>query len=235
MSNNLLQGRDVLMQFDIGGGFENFLCADTMALQVDTEMKEVSTIGDGAFRKYQPQKLGYSISLGGIIKMDDVDPTSFVLLNYQLQKLPVPFRMFFSDPDSSNIKVVSGNLWKTQTVLTGNQDEFASDSSSFIGDGALVVSDSFTGCTAVITSHTLTPGVTDSGDSLRVQLTVNVDTVRVDYRINALSTFSLFPTGGAIDQIIVAGIPSGSNTITLTPICANGEPGTPLVLSFTSA
>lgn len=234
MPDNLLQGRDVLMQFDIGGGFENFLCADTMALQVDTEMKEVSTIGDGAFRKYQPQKLGYSISLGGIIKMDDVDPTSFVLLNYQLQKLPVPFRMLFSDPDSSNIKVVSGNLWKTQTVLTGNQDEFASDSSSFIGDGALVVSDSFTGCTAVITSHSVTAGSGDSGDTLTIHLAFNVDTVRVDYNIDGGSTFSLFPTSSGHIDVVKVGVASGAHTITFTPVCANGETGTPVSDTYTA-
>lgn len=219
-----VKGSNVLLQIYKDGAYADFLCATDCAIDFETEKKSVKTVGDGVWKRYKPQSIGYTINLSGLIRLDVADPVAFDLLDYQTQFIDVTYRMTFED-DAANIKAIYGTAIVEKTSLNGSADGFATGQFVLSGNGAPTILNTLDICDLEVTAFTATFYAIGEGgeNTYTLGLTiVGAGTIdRIEYQID----------GGA-RQVSGYSAPyrinatSGSHSITIIPVCSNGLDGT---------
>lgn len=226
-----VKGSNVLLQIYKDGDYQDFLCATECSIDFETESKSVKTIGDGVWKRYRPQSIGYTVNLTGLVRLDVADPVSFDLLDYQMQFTDLTYRMTFED-DAANIKAIYGTGIVEKTSLSGNSDGFANSQFTIKGNGEPTVLDTLDVCALTVTAFTATfYAIGEGGENsytLAVTVTGSGTLDRIEYQID----------GGA-RQVAGYSAPyyitatSGSHSITVIPVCSNGSDGTSMTQTLT--
>ena len=222
-----VKGSNVLLQIYKDGAYADFLCATDCSIDFETEKKSVKTVGDGVWKRYKPQSIGYTINLSGLIRLDVADPVAFDLLDYQTQFIDVTYRMTFED-DAANIKAIYGTAIVEKTSLNGSSDGFATGQFVLSGNGVPTILNSLTACDIVITT------LFKDATNLPLYYYFNVSA----YTGSTPDRFEYAIDGGArqvsfTSDWTVTGLSSGSHTIEIWPICENGFDGTKFTDTFT--
>lgn len=225
-----IKGKKAVLQFYKDGDYSPFLCATDCSITFNTKTKDVRTIGDGIWKKKRGQSLSYTVSLNGLIELQELQPVSFWLIkNYQFQLLPVQFRMVFTDDETALVTTVTGNALITTSTLNGVAIGKASSSFSFEGDGAPVITDSTTICEAVIGN--LVAGFDpDTGNT-----TVTYDGVsgadRLEYSVDGGDRVPVFSPGTS-GLFSIPGLSDGPHTVRVWTVCENGIDGEDNSITF---
>jgi hypothetical protein len=222
-------GKDAVIQFLKGDDYFPYACATDIAINFEMETKSVKTIGDGNWEKVRGQKKGYSIDLNGLIKFDDdTVPHAFDIYDYFHNMTAIPYRIIFTN-DEGDLKVVEGNALPTSVGLGGGSEGFATGSATLKGDGAVEVRDLIIPCPSSIQSIQLVEG----GDYPLIRITAHTGTpARYEYSIDGGGFVTQMATSYIQDLVLDPGIAAGSHTITIIPVCENGENGTPYEATF---
>jgi len=222
-------GKKTTLTFLKDGEYQPFLCSTDCSITINTETKDVRTINGGIWRDIRGQRMSFSVSLTGLIELQELQPVAFwVIENYQMQMLPIDFRMIFSDPATGLNKYVTGVGLIVTSTLTGVPVGFATGQFEIEGSGTLVISDTPTNCSADIGYIAIT-------DSEAGQITVAydfvIDAVRFEYTIDGGGRESIFDPGTS-GSFVITGITDGEHVLTVYPICENGNDGFPQTIEF---
>lgn len=229
---NPIEGKNVLLQFYKDGDYHDYVCAEECSIEVSTEEDETTTINDGIWPTYEGDTLGYTIGLSGLIELEEVSPVAFWLLqNFQMMLIPVQFRMFFEEPNTALIKIISGDALILRTTLTGPVLDFAGSTFDLKGSGQMTISNSFIGCEATIESIEITEGDPDSGVQARISYSGVSGASRLDYSIDGGGRLSLFDPGES-GFINLSELSVGPHSVTVWAVCENGEDGESNDLTF---
>lgn len=223
-----VKGLLTVLQFMKAGEYRDFLCATDSSIDFETETKPVKTVGDGIYKRYVGQSIGYTVTLNGLIKLNTGDdPAAFDLLDYQLAMTGIEFRMIFEDEDG-NIKVVFGEALIDKTTLAAPSDGFSNANFSFKGNGEPTILDSLVACDSAITVANV------DATGLPFLLVINIVTVtgstpmRYEYSLDGGGRLISY-----ITTIDFSGLASGSHSVEIWPICDNGFDGTSITKTFT--
>ncbi len=211
------------------GSYQPFVCAMDCEFSPSLETKPVRTIGDGRWKKPRGQSFSYSVSLSGLVELEGIYVNGFHLLeNYFMQALPVPFRMTFYEPKTGLIKFITGQALIVSAPFTGPTLDFANCSFQMEGYGIPVITNTPNNCEASIGYLAIT-------DSEAGQITIEwnfvIGAVRFDYTIDDGGRESVYDPGSS-GTLVITGISEGVHTLTVYPICENGNDGFPQVIEF---
>lgn len=225
-----IEGKDALIRFYKGDDYFNYACATDLSISFDMDTKSVKTVGDGTTRKFKGQITGYSISLSGLVMLDDVtDPTAFDLIEYHRQMVDVQFEILFQDIAHSLLKIISGNALVTQAQLGAPSEGFVSGGFTLLGNGAVDIQNANINCAITITNVTRGSGTPITGGQ-RYPITITKTggtPIRYDYTIDGGGRLV-----GYTDSFYII-VPSfGVHSVVFYPICANGFDGTSFTLTI---
>lgn len=223
-------GKDAVIMFMKGEEYFPYACAIDIEIAFEMETVSVKTIGDGVWAKPRGQALSYQISLNGVIKYDDdTQPHAFDLLSYLMNMVAVQYRIIFTN-DEAALKVIEGTALPTNVNLGGGSEGFANGSATLKGDGAVDVRDLIIPCPSSIISIQLVEG----GDYPVIRITDHTGSpMRYDYSVDGGGFVSQYVTSFIQDLALDPGISAGGHTITIIPVCQNGENGQEFTAPFT--
>lgn len=236
MADTMILGENVLIEFYKDGVFSVFRCAIDVSISVRVQTKGVRTIGDGTWSRTRGQKLGYTVSLNGLVDIDESSPTAWLLEQYTTNMTHIDYRMYFSEPNSTLEKFFEGKMLVTEMNLGGGSTGFATGSFEFEGFGAYSLRNALTQCNATIQSISVGPDFNDPPTPGARRVTFNnvQNASRIDYFIDNGGRDSVFNVpNGVTGFITIYNIPAGSHTVTLIPICPDDQDGTPISQPFT--
>lgn len=142
MVRTLIQSNDCVFQIDMGSGFVDFLCFKSFTVNIVTDEKEITTVGDGMYKSFDYRVLSYTVNLNGGMRIpDSVVPTNFDLTQYQLGFLPVPFRCIYED-SNGDLRYIAGTAIVKNSNLLASASQIADATIDLLGDGALELGDS---------------------------------------------------------------------------------------------
>lgn len=224
-------GSNAILRIYKNYAYRDFLCATDISIEFNTELKATKTIGDGVWKRYKPQNLGYSITLNGLMKLNETDAVAFDLFADQLAFTEVLFRMTFEDT-SSNVKAIFGTAIIETTSINGPSEGFVTESFRMMGVGEPDIFDTKTPCTASF-SATISAYTGEGPYNYQINISsATASTQYIDVSING-GARSRTTWGGASSGVIYLNLPSGANTIKAIPICTNGYEGTIVTLTQT--
>lgn len=227
-----IRGKHAILFFLKDSEYVPFRCTTDCALTINTETKQVRTVGDGRWAKPRGQRQSYGLSMTGLIELQATDPVTFwVIENYVMQMLPIPYRLIFDDPDTSLQKLVTGQaIIKTATV-NGVPVGFATSSFEMEGDGAPVITDGVLICEGTIGSISFTAGDNPGEVDVQYEGVIVEDGGRLEYAVDGGDRLPLFDPGSS-GEFTVSGLAEGDHTITVWAVCANGTLGESNSVSF---
>lgn len=247
MSEPIL-AKDVLIQFLSGSDYILYGCAAELSTEFSMETKSVKTIGDGVWRRKRGQSLGQIINLSGVVKNDTSVVDAFDLLTYFKNMADVSFKIFFYD-ETGVAKLLKGNGLPTNVNFSSGSEGFTSGEITIEVNGDPDYVDPVAppppdpndpnDCAAEIeTAHVEFRSVPGSFVMRRYavidsMVSGSADISRWDYTLDGGGVLTAF-TDGTIPAafILPSSVSSGSHTIVITPICANGFPGTSFTIDF---
>lgn len=213
------------MQFFDGSSYLDFACITECSIEFNTGMVDVRTADGGVFREIRPKRHSGQAAMSGVVVIDGGPFKTFDLINdYQLQMLPIPWRMVFDSPETGLQKIVTARSYIERSMVTGPTSGHSIGDFTMPIDGPITVTDGVSLCEAVIGNLEIGPGDPDSG----IQATIAWDGVagaaRLEYSIDGgdrLVIFSPGPTG----FINLTGLAEGSHTVQVWVVCENGIDG----------
>lgn len=231
-------GRNVQIELKKNDEFWPYACATDVDIQFDMETKSVKTIGDGNWQKLRGQSKKYRVNLSGLIKYDDdTVPHVFDLYQYYDNMVSIEARLRFTVAESGQEKTFTGLVLPVSLNIGGGSEGFGTGSAVLEGDGAPVLSDGVSSCTAEITAATL---VLVSGENaLRVTALNGGPVTRYEYAFDGdlENRTTAFVDGTLPDDILFGNAPGGGvgdHTLTVWPICEDGNDGEPFEIEFTN-
>jgi len=66
----IVNGKDALIEAYDGGEWKLFACVRSWSSSISSEMLETTTTGDGRFARFVPGKIGFTVTLEGLINLD---------------------------------------------------------------------------------------------------------------------------------------------------------------------
>lgn len=217
----LIRGNDVLFLVDKGNGYVPFVCAKDLSIQITSGLVPVATVNDGEWEKYKYSTLGYTISLSGVVRFSDADLTSFDIMEYQRNFLPLLAKLIFVDQENNNQRTFKGQLLVESSSLSGNAGAFSLSDFSLRGSGKPV----FVSCDATIGIVAIQ--ITGLS-SISVSLS-NIEGFPDHYLYQLDSGFEIETTQTSFN---ILNIPGGYHTLTVTPVFASGNRGDAIVQDF---
>lgn len=222
-------GTDVVLQFYKEGSYEEFICATECSIEINTEVKDVRGPAGGKWRDVRGKRNSYSVSLSGLIVLGEARPTTFWLIDNQVQWLDLPFRMVFTDPETMLIKIVAGNALIERSQLTSSSTSFANSSFDFTGNGALSITDSSTICEATIGE--ISYSATENPNEISVAYEDVTNAARLEYSVDSGPREVIFDPGSN-GAFTISGLSEGSHTLQVWAVCESGVDGEMEELSF---
>lgn len=224
-------GSNAIMRVFKNGAYRDFVCATDISIEFTTDIKSVKTVGDGVWKRYRPQSIGYSVTLNGVMKLNETDAVAFDLLNEQIAFHDVLFRITFED-SSSNVKAIFGTGIIESTSLNGPSEGFTTDSFRITGTGEPDIFDTKTPCTATLSAN-ISTRADDPSHNYQINITASSSGCdSIGYSINGAPVVVTDWTGGTTGVIPIQ-LAAGSNTIYVIPICTNGMYSTAVTLTQT--
>lgn len=221
-----IQGIDAVLSF-YNNAWTPYVCTSDVTVTIDGDLVPIRTKGDGNWKKFDYQTVGFTISLGGVMVFNDTNFRSWDILQNQLSSIPLNFRLSFTD-DVGNTKSMQGTLLVKTSAITAAVGQVVKDSLTFQGTGALAIFDGLIPCTTVINTITVN-GQTGASGIVTVDYTYTGDLAQVMYQIDGTGSWVY---AQAAVELSVPGLSLGAHTITIIPICSNGFQGTSLTQSF---
>lgn len=133
----LVKGKDFNLFIQDAGEWKLIYCSQSCSLSINTEILPTTTKGDGAFARFIPQRLSWSVSASGVIKFDT--PFNAVSLdNLQLSLAVVRVLMELDDKDESVVSY-QGDAIITSNEKTGDYDAISTWSVDLQGSGPLQI------------------------------------------------------------------------------------------------
>lgn len=214
-----------------------YQCTTDVEINFAMETISVKTITDGNDAKPAGQKKSYSITLGGLMKFDDeAYPHAFDLLDYYMGMVPIEFRMLFTTEDDGILQKIEGFALPTTVAMGGGSQGFAYANVTLVGYGAPQIGDAIIPCGAEITSGQMI--VVGANNGFRITALSGGPITRYDWAVNGGARSSAFVDGTLPDEFSLGSFwPTGTaliNTLTVWPICENGEDGEAFNIGFTS-
>lgn len=228
-------GRNVQIELKKNDVFWPYACATDISIDFEMETKSVKTIGDGNWQKLRGQKKKYRINLAGLIKFDDdTVPHVFDLYYYFDNMVSIEARMRFTVDESGQEKTFTGLVLPVSLNIGGGSEGFGTGSAVLEGDGAPVLSDGVSSCTAEITSAEL---ISISGENgLRINALTGGPVTRYEYAFDGDddNRTAVFVDGTLPEDIPFGNAPGGGldHTLTVWPICEDGNDGEPFTIEF---
>ena len=223
-------GTNAIMRIYKNFAYRDFLCATDISVEFTTELKATKTIGDGVWKRFKPQSLGYSITLSGLMKLNETDVVAFDLIDKQLAFAEVLYRITYED--GTNVKAIFGTAIIESTSINGPSEGFVTESFRMTGVGEVDIFDTTTPCTASF-SATISTRADDPDHNYQINVSsATSSTTYIDVSING-GARTRTTWSGASSGVIAINLPSGSNTIKAIPICTNGYEGTIVTLTQT--
>lgn len=230
-------GKDAILQIKKNDVWGNYACAINVEIAFEMETKSVKTIGDGVWEKPRGQKKSYQINLSGLQKFDDdALPHAYDLYAYYDSMVSVEFRMIFTDSDN-NIRVFEGLVLPVSLNLGGGSEGFASGSAVLKGDGAPTISTVVDNCEAQITDGVMEAVGANNG--FRINALSGGPVTRYDWAVDGGGRSAAF-VDGTLPEVFSLGSswPTGTDsfhTLTVWPICEDGNDGEPFEIVFSAA
>lgn len=226
-------GKDVLLEFMKEDEYVPFVCVENFSMEFTQATKETKTVGTGPWSRPRFSRNSFSISVSGLIPLteDPADFKPFELLDYLIGGSEIQFRAIWQT-GPSEMKVIYGTVIVTTALLTGNATDFANASFTLPGVGEPTITTTVEICEAEIGTGLFDVTVTNEGGG-PVTITINVVTGSPDH-------YDWSVDGGGVNSAYsnswyVGGISAGDHVLEITPICANGQPGTVRIVNFSSA
>lgn len=234
MAERTIQGSDCIIKVYNGSAFVPFVCSKDISLEISTNKIETTTLGSGQWLNFDYQSLSWSVTLSAALVLDSVANWSAQdWYNLQTNFLKVDVIIEYKD-NLGGYYTAIGQVMVERAAIQSNVGQIALNDLTLQGCKELQI---FTGlyvCDAVInsiTSNQESPGFYD------VIITVNTDetTSYIVYTIDSepeATNGAGIPSGITINFGIAYHGTPGSHSITVTPYCSNGLPGTPSTQSF---
>ena len=226
---NTIQGNDAVLSL-YKNDWVVFLCATDIGLQIDIDVLQTRGPGDGHWGKNTYQKINYSISLSGALKMNNTSDTNFSGFD-TLENIKgfvhLPFMISYID-DADNVKSVQGQAMITGLNFGATAGSVVKNDVNFLGDGDLMYFDGYFPCESTISTITI-DGQTDEDGIVNVTFTYTGSPYQVKYQIDGAGMWFIALVG---PTIAIPGLPLGDHSIEMIPICLNGYDGTGLTQAF---
>lgn len=224
---NTIQGANAVLQF-MKDEFLPFMCASSFSIEIDADILPTSTVGDGQWKKVNYQKIGYIVTLSGVLVFDDDNVTGWDLLDNMINFVQVPFRVTFDDK-AGHVRTIQGIVAIDKTTLGSAVSDVVKDDFSLTGSGPLMIFDGLVPCAAVIETITVT-GQAASDGIAHFAYTYSGSIFQIKYRVDNTGSYIYVAADTTIDY---PGLPIGSHSVEIIPVCQNGYEGTGLVQAFT--
>lgn len=228
IQSDLILGENVVLEIEKSGEYQPYACAIDVSIDTDVETREIRTATDGKWKKTRGRKWAYNVSLNGLVLINGIEPHAFDLQSAIIGGLYINFRLKFDEPNSTLVKIFNGTMLAINSTLAGGASGFASGSFEFEGYGAYELLDAVIGCDAIIGTASASESTQDGhpANTLQVSYTGLSGAARIDYSIDGGGRESIFISEGATAGVFyVFGLSAGAHTITLIPVCENGEDG----------
>jgi len=228
--------RNVVIEFDKGGGFVPYLCAVTATFQMNVQTDETMTVGSGYWEHPKLHRAGYTITCEGVTPypLDPVDGyDSFNLMDAQRQGLNLEYRIVYRGNDGvAVLKNITGKALVVDGNLTAGSEGFLDSSFTLKGYGEPEFFDTLSACAATIAT------LIYAGQGI---LFVDINWTglsgadRIEYSVDGSTRRALvgLSSNGTITIVNGVGMTPGLHTIVAWPICANGDDGASISTTFT--
>lgn len=136
--------------------------------------------------------------------------------------------MFFDEPISNTLKLIEGVALPIKVSLGGGAEGFAQGNIEMEGDGNVSIRDAVINCPSTITTIELNEAQT------AILITGHTgEPVRYDYSIDGGGFDTAFIFTDPAEIPLPDGLAVGEHTITIIPVCENGDNGTEFTDTFT--
>lgn len=222
---NPIQGTDAILSF-LTNDWTPYVCTSDVSIEIQADLVAIRTQGDGQWKKFDYQGIGYKINLQGIMVFADPNIRTWDMVLNQAAFLTLPFRLSFTD-DEGNSKTFQGTVLIETANISGSVGQVVKNTLSLTGSGSLIMFDGLVPCATTIDSITIT-GTSSPTGIITIDFTSTGDLFRIKYQFDG--AFPIYVQGPS--QINFQGLLVGAHTVLLTPICTNGFEGTPLSKDF---
>lgn len=130
----------MILFFNLGSGFVEYGCVESVSIQRNTERIETSTLSTGTDKTWDYQSKDYSISVSGLVLNDDPKITVWQMWAVQDNFLKVPYKFVATDPDAT-VKAIIGVVMVDSINIEGSEEDLASSTIQLQGSGGVVVLD----------------------------------------------------------------------------------------------
>jgi predicted secreted protein len=140
----LIRGKDVLFQALYGSDYVTVACGKSVTIRTETDIKEITTKGNGAYKDFDYRLLSYTINFDGVLMTHDlVTPTIFDFASYQKQFLEIDTRIIFYDTTAPTPipKVFRGQQIVQNAMMGANPSQYADGSVQLLGKGEYFLED----------------------------------------------------------------------------------------------
>lgn len=205
-----------------------FMCASDISVNMDVDEIAIRTIGDGQYKKFGYQALGYNITLSGLLKFDADNFTGFDMIDNMRNFTNVQFRVTFDD-DEGNEKSIQGNALVKSGAVSISPGDLVKNDFTLLGNGAFLFFNGSVSCDTSIDS--ISPDETSDG-TVTATYTYTGPVYQVKYQIDGTGDF----VSSLVDiPLVVSGLANGIHSIHIIPLCQNGNEGIGLTQSFSIA
>lgn len=137
-----IQGKNCVFQLKIDDTYKTVVCAKSFTFNPVTDMKETTTVGSGFWKEFRPRKLSYTITFNGMfqVKSDISQEKIKTMLDYQVNFLPLPYRLVYTD-NSGDIMAVDGWVYITSSLLDASPVNLVNGTTELQGNGMPTFSD----------------------------------------------------------------------------------------------
>jgi hypothetical protein len=139
MSQFDIQGRNALFQTDVLGDMLDLVCVKSFSINVGVDPKEITTDGNGLWKDYDYDRLGFTITLTGLVQIfgESDKPTFYDLYDAMVNFLEVGFRILFVD-DSDNPAIITGQCIVNNKLFDASPGKLLNGSVTLLGKGELL-------------------------------------------------------------------------------------------------
>ena len=233
--NEVIKGTDVIIDVYKGSDYLPFICAEDIAIEIITDLVSVKTKGSGKWKEFRGHSLGWSANSNALIPYDNpTDVTIWDIIARQLNMVLVPIRMVFN-AGGGVVKSAYGECMINTSGLNAPSD-FARGTFNATGSGELEILDGLTACDGVIATLTLQSQTSTAATFAYTGATL---ATRFDWYIETTGLTPIVVGSGVIwspplpnSTFSLTILVNGGQKITVTPICSNGESGTPISLTY---
>lgn len=221
MSNAVL-APDVTIEFYKEGDYRPFGCATNIRLVKSLETKETKTLGDGKNHRVLGQSITRTITLSGVLVIDDSSFTAFDLDEYMEQMVDVQFRITYLSPNGE-LRVIEGVALVTNLDMGGGADGFGEGEFSLQINGPVHRDDSLSDCDLTVEDLTNSNPVAVGGGNSTWEIHITEggtgEILKWEYSVDGSGW--LDATTNPFSYTTLA----GSKEFTIRPVCENGAVG----------